>query len=269
VGGDERFAEIVACVGETPWMAPHQGRRVWEHIRRTGATSVLDVGTCYGVSAAYMAAAVAANGGGRVVTVDSGQFDHRSEVPAWCVDLWDRCGVTELIEMVRIPHSNYAWWLMEQVAARSDVDGNCDPLYDFAYLDGAKWLTLDAAAVVFTAQLLRPGGWLLMDDLDWSYAEHPELAPVVDLPGAAVSYHLSDEEIRVPHLRAVFDLVVKHDPAFTEFLEQDGAWGWARKAPGEPRRLVLDVVRPGWVDQLRWLRAAVRRRRGGCGPVGS
>jgi len=260
---DERFAAVVDAIGDTPWMLPHQGRRVWDHLRQTRATDVLDIGTCYGVSAAYMAAALAANGGGRVVTVDSGQFDEGSDVPGWCRQLWERCGVADVVEMVRIPHSNYAWWLMEQVAARSDRHGNCTPAYDFAYLDGAKWLALDTAAVVFTAQLLRPGGWLLMDDLDWSYEQHPELAPIVDLPGAGVSYRLSSAEIARPHLRAVYDLVVKHDPSFTSFIEQDGSWGWARKDPGQPRRLVLDVARPGWVDQARWLVGAVRSRVGG------
>lgn len=256
----ERLATVVAEVGTTPWMLPHQGRRVFEHLRRTRATDVLDIGTCYGVSAAYMAAAVATNGGGRVVTVDSGQFDDRSEVAAWCQDLWRRCAVADLVEMVRIPHSNYAWWLMEAVAARSDSAGNCDPLVDVVCLDGAKWLAVDTAAVDFAGQLLRPGGWLLLEDLDWTCEDHPELVPVVELPGIDTRYTLSPHEIERSHLRAVFDLVIKHDPSFTELIEQDGSWGWARKAPGEPRRLTLDVVRPGWVDQARWVLGALCSR---------
>ena len=69
--------------------------------------------------------------------------------------------------------SSYTWWLKEQVRARSDADGNCEPRFDFVYLDGAKNWTVDGLAVVLAEKLLRPGGWLLMDDLDWTYAQDP------------------------------------------------------------------------------------------------
>ena len=69
--------------------------------------------------------------------------------------------------------SSYTWWLKEQVQARSDRAGNVEPLYDFVYLDGAKNWTIDGLAVVLIEKLLRPGGWLLMDDLPWTYAQDP------------------------------------------------------------------------------------------------
>lgn len=261
---DAVFERLVASIDGTPWMSPDQGRRVWDHIRSTRPALVLDVGTCYGTSAAYMAAACQANGSGRVVTVDSAQFDDRVDIVKWCRDLWDRCGVSDSVDMVRIPHSNYAWWLMEQVAEHSD-GGACRPLYDFVYLDGAKWLTLDAASVVLIEQLLCPEGWLLMDDLDWSYADHPELVPVVSYPQTQTSYRFSDAEIAAPHLRAVFDLVVKRHPAFTRFVEQNGQWGWAQKLPGAQPRMRIEVssARPPALDQLKWLVRALSRRLGG------
>jgi predicted O-methyltransferase YrrM len=55
-------------------MSPWQGRRIYDHLREVGARDVLEIGTAFGVSAGYMAAAVAANGGGRVTTVDRYQF---------------------------------------------------------------------------------------------------------------------------------------------------------------------------------------------------
>ena len=69
--------------------------------------------------------------------------------------------------------SSYTWWLKEQVAARCDAHGNVEPRFDFVYLDGAKNWTIDGLAVVLVEKLLRPGGWLLMDDLDWTYADDP------------------------------------------------------------------------------------------------
>ena len=83
-----------------------------------------------------------------------------------------RAGLAGRVEIVR-EFSSYTWWLKEQVQARSDRAGNVEPLYDFVYLDGAKNWTIDGLAVVLVEKLLRPGGWLLMDDLDWTYAQDP------------------------------------------------------------------------------------------------
>ena len=66
--------------------------------------------------------------------------------------------------------SSYTWWLKEQVQARSDARATSSRRYDFVYLDGAKNWTIDGLAVVLIEKLLRPGGWLLMDDLHWTYA---------------------------------------------------------------------------------------------------
>ena len=119
--GSGAFDALVERIDSTPWMTPEQGRRIWSHFERHGPRDVLDIGTCYGTSAAYMAGALKALGGGRVVTVDSAQFDGGDvDVRSWCGELWERCGVDDMIEMVRIPHSNYAWWLAEQGLQRND-----------------------------------------------------------------------------------------------------------------------------------------------------
>ena len=74
------FSDIAAAIesvcpegdrAEVPFMNPSQGRRIYDHIRETGARDVLDVGTAHGASAAYMAAAI---DGGRVTTVDRYHF---------------------------------------------------------------------------------------------------------------------------------------------------------------------------------------------------
>ena len=136
--------------------------------------------------------------------------------------------------------SSYTWWLKEQVQARSDRAGNVEPLYDFVYLDGAKNWTIDGLAVVLIEKLLRPGGWLLMDDLPWTYAQDPGR----EATDGIVHRELSEPERSEPHLRAVFDLIVAQHPSFTELKIQDEWWGWARKAPGEPRTLSLETSRP-------------------------
>ena len=236
------FDELVGLIDGVPWMSRDQGWRVWEHFRTNRPVDVLDIGTCYGTSAAYMAGALRENGsGGRVVTVDSALFDDQADVKIWCQALWEKCGLTDMIEPVRITHSNYAWWLAEQVRRQTGPDCVCEPLFDFVYLDGAKWLPLDGVSVVLIATLLRPGGWLLMDDLDWRYANAGDGLPVVTQGENA--YPLSQKEIDTPHLRVVFDNVVRNHPSFTEFVDQ-GVWGWAKK--GE-QGAVKTVTKQEWV----------------------
>ena len=140
--------------------------------------------------------------------------------------------------------------------ARSDAAGNCEPRFDFVYLDGAKNWTIDGLAVVLVEKLLRPGGWLLMDDLDWTYAQDPHR----DATDGIVHRELSEPERTEPHLRAVFELIVAQHPSFTELRVQDEWWGWARKAPGEPRRYCRSRRAARWA---RWRRMRCARASGG------
>jgi predicted O-methyltransferase YrrM len=222
------FDEVARAVAGVPFMSPEQGRLVHDHIVRSGAKDVLELGTAHGVGAAYMAAA-----GARVTTVDhaGAAYDPTPE------EVLARAGVADRVTIVR-EFSSYTWWLKERVQERSDAHGNVEPCLDFVYLDGAKNWTIDGLAVVLVEKLLRPGGWLLMDDLEWTYAEDREVTDGI------VHRELSERERSEPHLRAVFDLIVAQHPSFTELRRQDEWWGWARKAPGEPRRYSVETSRP-------------------------
>ena len=128
------------------------------------------------------------------------------------------------------------------MAARSDAHGNVEPCFDFVYLDGAKNWTIDGLAVILIEKLLRPGGWLLMDDLDWTYAQDPGRDATDGIhPPRAVRAPSCTE----PHLRAVFDLIVAQHPSLHRAAPRRTSWwGWARKAPGEPRRYSVETSRP-------------------------
>lgn len=246
------FEAIASAVRGLPWMSPQLGRRVYDHIRSSGARDVLELGTGHGVSAAYMAAAVAANGVGQVTTVDvaGAAFD---PAPA---ELLARVGLADRVTIVG-EHSSYNWFLKERIEQRSDAAGNCDGAYDFCYLDGAKNLNVDGLAVVLVERLLRPGGALLMDDLDWTYVKNHWLEPAGDgLPLGP----LSEAERTQPHLRAIFDLVVRPHPSFTRCVVEDEWYGWAYKQPGRPRRLEVKTTRPLGALVVGKLRHAARRR---------
>ncbi len=243
---------MAAAVAGVPFMSPEQGRTVYEHVRATRPAEVLELGTAHGVGAAYLAAGLEANGAGTLVTVDfqGARYDPAPET------ILARAGLAGRAEVVRA-HSSYTWWLKEQVQARSDAHGNCEPRFDFVYLDGAKNWTIDGLAVVLVEKLLRPGGWLLMDDLDWTYAQDPHR----EATDGIVHRELSEPERTEPHLRAVFELIVAQHPSFTQLRVQDEWWGWARKAPGEPRRYTLETSRPLGALAAGAARKALRRAR--------
>ena len=51
------------------------------------------------------------------------------------------------------------------------------------FLDGSHNFDIDGLAVVLAEKLLRPGGWLLLDDLDWTYEQNPWVAPELSPDG--------------------------------------------------------------------------------------
>jgi predicted O-methyltransferase YrrM len=64
------YEAVAFKVDGIPHMTRQQGRKIYDHIRATRPTSVLEIGTANAVGASYMAAALEANGDGRVTSVD-------------------------------------------------------------------------------------------------------------------------------------------------------------------------------------------------------
>jgi predicted O-methyltransferase YrrM len=222
------YREVVAAVGTTPFMTPEQGRRIYAHVLRTRPHDVLELGTCHGTSTAYIAAALAERGEGKVTTVDHVTWNG-SPRPE---ELLDRLKLRDFVDIVRVEDSSYLWFLKQQIERQSDSDGNCEPLYDFVYLDGAHNWTIDGFASLLAAKLLRPKGWMLLDDLDFDFAH------VAGETANATAFQLSAGERSETHMRKVFDLLLRQHPDFDEFVVEDDDWGWAHKGSG-PRNYTL------------------------------
>lgn len=224
-----QFAEAAEIVKEIPPPRTHpiRGRVLYRHIRQTQPKKLLELGTARGGSAVYIAAALEANGAGHLTTVDrrTGFLTGPS-----AAEVLQQAGLSSLVTLDK-RFSTYTWYLKSEVERRLTPAGTVRPCYDFIFIDGAKNWSTDGLAVVLAEKLLRPGGWLLLDDLGWKYGA-----------GSRAKRHygteiakLSDEERDQPHLRAVFDLLIKTNPAFDKFVIQDEWWGWARKSPDPAR----------------------------------
>lgn len=232
-----RFQDAATIVNALPQPHTHhsRGRLLYDHIRRTRPEKLLEMGTARGGSAVFIAAALEANGTGHLTSVDSRRWTWKEPTPQAVLD---ESGVGHRVTLNR-QFSTYTWFLKTEIERSLQDHGSVQPKYDFIFLDGAKNWTTDGLAVVLAERLLNPGGWLLLDDLDWSYANHVD----GDSHYEVMLAELSDQERTQPHLRAVFDLLVRTNPVFVEFEIQDNWWAWARKSP-EP------VLEPSTVAQL-------------------
>jgi hypothetical protein len=76
-------------------------------------------------------------------------------------------------------------------------------------------------------RLLRPGGWLLMDDLHFRPRDHPGWETAFS--------QMSEDELNTGQVGMVYDLLVKTHPQLGRFtLSNAGHMGWARKLGGRP-----------------------------------
>lgn len=101
-------------------------------------------------------------------------------------------------------------------------NGVCQPVYDFCFIDGAHNFQIDCAAFFLADKLLKPGGYLLLDDLFWTYDSS------ATLKNTDFVKQMSDDEKAKPHVKRLFDLVIVQHPDYTDF-RVEGTWAWAKK----------------------------------------
>jgi predicted O-methyltransferase YrrM len=213
---------------------PGRAREIYDFVRREQPRECLELGFAHGVGTVYIASALEANGEGRITSVDRAaarEFDPPAE------ELVARAGLEHRVELVR-EESTYNWFLHRRIGERSR-DGRCEPYLDFCFIDGAHTWVDDGFAFFLVDKLLRPGGWILFDDLNWRMPESWS-----DVP---------EHERRMTQMNEVFELLVQQHPAYDR-IETDGRWGWAHKS-SEGLAAVRTVVRR---DQLAALRQGAR-----------
>jgi predicted O-methyltransferase YrrM len=242
-----KFDQVADAVRGVPFMTLAQGRAIYDHVIKTRPEQVLELGTAHGVSAAYIAAAMDENGSGHLTTLDRTSAGYEPNPD----EVLGRAGLQSRVSVIVRDDSSYDWYLKEQVQSRSNDAGFCEPLYDLCYLDGAHEWVIDGLAVVLVEKLLRADGWLILDDLTW-----------LPTQSSADALGYSEAERSEPHMKAIFELIIKQSPNFTQFrLEPDLDWAWACKKPGQPARLTIDTNRSLRGVALLRLRDSIRSRR--------
>lgn len=239
--------EVRRVIGDVPYMSLAQGERIMEFIRRNRPREILELGFCHGVSTCYMAAALAEQSGGSITTIDLETARH---LEPNVEELLTRIGQRERVTCCYEPTS-YNWRLMKL------LEEGAVPRFDFCYLDGAHNWFVDGFAFFLVDRLLRPDGWIIFDDLHWTYARSLTLAKT-DMVKA-----MPEEEREAPQVQKVFDLLVKSHPCYGEFRTEDG-WGYAHKVSASAAE--LPPVRREYVIKqvpIPWAKLAARMKRYG------
>ncbi|WP_024804303.1 O-methyltransferase [Nocardia sp. BMG51109] len=149
----ETFRDVYMSVSETG------GELLYLLARATGARTVVEYGTSFGVSAIYLASAVRDNGGGLVIGTEL-QADKASAAR----ENFAAAGVADLIELRE----------GDALSTLADVAGPVD----LVLLDGWPDLALPVLRVLEPA--LRPGTLILVDDVDVDFGR--------DMHGAVLAY---------------------------------------------------------------------------------
>jgi predicted O-methyltransferase YrrM len=98
------------------------------------------------------------------------------------------------------------------------------PRFDLAYIDGGHTWDVTGYAFVLCDLLLRPGGWIIFDDMEWTI----DRSPAINTSEAKMARYSADERA-AKGVRMVWDLVMP-SRGYTD-LEDNKAlkWGVARK----------------------------------------
>ena len=216
----QRVADVVRGV---PWTVPSRGWVLYEFVKRSGSREIVELGCAFGVGTCYLAAGAAADSGqGHVTTYDLETA--RSKNPN-LISLLERTGLHEVVSY-RFDNCGYNWLLGEAIEQRRREPGSPIEFVDFCFVDGAHSWDVDGLAFFLIDTVLKPGGWLLFDDLHWTFGGDPMLA---DTPKVR---SMSASERTTPQMGRVFDLLVAPNPAY-DIVERWHNWGWARKRPRE------------------------------------
>jgi predicted O-methyltransferase YrrM len=208
-------------VGNTRHTTAAHGRELYDFIRKHQLTRCLELGFEHGVGTIWLAGAVQSLGGGKVIAVD---LKNKPPPNPRAADLVERAGLSSFVELYDDPIS-YTWHLKRNFSAYVQRP------FDFVFIDGAHTWDTDGFAFFLVERILRPGGWILFDDLDWSYDTSRKLRHSEQVKS------MSEEMRTTRQVRDIWELLVLQHPSFGNFSER-GNWGWAQKLiSDEPRHL--------------------------------
>lgn len=199
-----------------PHTLPEDGETLFNFILENKPKRILELGFDHGVSTCYMA--LAAKETGTIIdTID--RPDAINSKP----DIYKNLNSNNLEKNVNVIISERTYiWELRNIIKKQTHNGQCTPIYDFCFIDGAHNWETDGFAFFLVDKLLKPGGWILFDDLVWTYSSSKSLANfnwVKNMP---------EEEKNTPQVKDIIELLASQHPNYQN-LKIMGKWAWLQK----------------------------------------
>lgn len=208
---------------DLPYMQHSHAMLMRDLIVERDARDILEIGFYHGKSSAYFAAILEDLGRGHLVTIDRKNARRREpniEQVLSALDLAHR--VTPVYA-----ERSYTWEMARMIQAAPR------PQFDLCYFDGGHTWDGTGFGFVLVDMLLRPGGWIVFDDLPWTV--EAAMQHRTNVPKHWRNF--GPDERTAPAVRLVYDLLVPHLGYTDRAVINHGRWGLARKPVREPDRL--------------------------------
>jgi len=231
-----RFEDIYSIVGHVPYIEKRNAKYLYELILKEKPVDILELGIVHGTATCYMAAALDELGVGSITSVDligaKELFNPSVEAQL------EEAGLSKYVSVVRM-QTGYTWFLHDEIA-NNTKDDVCAEKYDLCIIDGPKNWTIDGAAFFFVDKLLKKNGWIIFDDYNWTYGKANTLRESTD---GITHRTLSAEEKEIPHVKELFELLVKQHPDYGNFvLLADGDWALAQKTKNSKKTYSVNYL---------------------------
>jgi len=218
-GGVEgmKLDKIIIKIGHLPAISNDNGTILYNFIVEHKISNVLEIGFFHGKSTIFMAAALDELGRGNILAID---LESAKGCRPSILDLSDAADLSRYVTPVFSKIGSQ--WEMRQLIRDNTADSICLPIFDFCFIDAFhSW---DRAGMDFflADKLLKPGGWILFDDLTWSFERSPSWR---ERPETGA---MPDDFRRATQVGDVFELLVRQHSSYENFSVA-GNWGWAQK----------------------------------------
>lgn len=218
-----KFKEISSKVGHIPFISKENGQFLYDLIIKEKITNILELGIAHGTATCYMAAALQEQGEGKITAVDL--IEVKDQFKPSAEEQLAKNGFADIATVKRM-QTGYTWFLHDQIV-KNTKDDICHEEYDLVIIDGPKNWTIDGAAFFFADKLLKKNGWIIFDDYNWTYSQASDRRDATD---GITHRSLSQAEQETPHIKAVFELLVKQHPHYGNLIVlEEHDWVLAQK----------------------------------------
>lgn len=229
----DNIERVRTSFGDLEYMGHLEALLMRELIIEHDARDILEIGFFHGKSSAYFAAILEDIGRGHLVTIDRDLARQREP------------NIEQVLSTLELRHRatpvyaerSYTWELGKMIRATPR------PRFDLCYFDGGHTWDATGFGFVLVDMLLRPGGCIVFDDLEWTVE-----AAMRDRSSVPKHWRASSADERaMPAVKLVFDLLVPH-LGYTDLRTANGSrWGIARKPIDGERH---QTPAPGALDRI-------------------